>query len=303
MACFTVGRIACLFVLFCLSLTGCDSFEDSEWSFESQLREDIDGVGATVYRNGESQVTGLSWAKSDHSLFVRDMATGEGLRHGITLSNDRRDLLDGDLAVLQKYPRLTFLSLAHQSQITDLGLHAIQGVVHLEQLELQGTKVTDEGIRYLQGMEGLMWLDLSHTRVTDTGVELIAKQFPDLHGLLLTNCQVSDAGAAHLKQLRLNLEDTAIGDAGLAELPACQSLQGLSLARTQVSDAGLLHVVALQQLQWLQLDGTAITDEGLKRLRAMPELRFLYVAKTHSTAQGADVLRIALPRVVVLQSQ
>jgi hypothetical protein len=66
-----------------------------------------------------------------------------------------------------------------------------------------------------------------------------------------------------LKSLEyLGLKDTAVGDAGLAELKGLTGLNTLNLANTKLTDAGLVHLAGLTRLEGLNLSNDAITDAG-----------------------------------------
>jgi hypothetical protein len=62
----------------------------------------------------------------------------------------------------------------------------------------------------------------------------------------------------------LTLDDTRVGDAGLAHLARLLRLR--SLSHTRISDAGLAHLARLPRLQVLVLNGTRVTDTGLARI-------------------------------------
>jgi hypothetical protein len=110
----------------------------------------------------------------------------------------------------------------------------------------------------------------------------------DRYSLDLSRSQISDEGLAVLSESKvsaLTLDDTAIGDAGLAHLP--EDVHYLSLKRTQVTDAGLVHLKHYD-LWDIALDGCSITDEGLKWIR--PHRR-LSLADTDVRGPGLEALR------------
>lgn len=85
---------------------------------------------------------------------------------------------------------------------------------------------------------------------------------------------------------RLDLGETAVTDAGLAQLGAMKNLHRLKLDRTQVTNEGLASLSSLSQLYSLNLFGTAVSDEGLTALRPLQNLRMLYVGQTSITLDG-----------------
>ena len=77
---------------------------------------------------------------------------------------------------------------------------------------------------------------------------------------------------AGLKNLRvLNLNDTRVGDEGLAHLSGLTNLEQLRLQSTQVTDAGLSHIGPLANLTVVWLSGSRVTAAGADQLReALP---------------------------------
>lgn len=96
--------------------------------------------------------------------------------------------------------------------ITDTGLETIEGLSHLQELNLSGTKVTDLGLAKLSGLKELRELDLSRTQVTAKGLENLAG-LPKLERLNLTGTKRVGADAlpvlAKLKA-SVDLTDTQI---------------------------------------------------------------------------------------------
>jgi hypothetical protein len=60
---------------------------------------------------------------------------------------------------------------------------------------------------------------------------------------------------------RLNLSQTQITDAGLANLYGMK-IGTLDVSRTRVTDAGLAKLRGIKSLQWLWLRGTRVTATG-----------------------------------------
>ena len=88
----------------------------------------------------------------------------------------------------------------------------------------------------------------------------------------------------------LDMGETAVSDAGLAQLSTMSELRRLQLDRTAVTDAGLAALAPLARLESLNLFGTAVTDGGLVALEALPRLRRLHVWQTQVTPAGAQAL-------------
>jgi formylglycine-generating enzyme required for sulfatase activity len=85
----------------------------------------------------------------------------------------------------------------------------------------------------------------------------------------------------------LDLYQTKVGDAGLAQLKDCKELTGLWLrGSTNVSDAGLAHLKDCKNLTDLHLEGTLVGDEGLAHLRDCKGLRLLDLGSTRVSNAG-----------------
>jgi WD40 repeat protein/Leucine-rich repeat (LRR) protein len=101
---------------------------------------------------------------------------------------------------------------------------------------------------------------------------------------------------AHMSRLRrIDLDRTAITDAGVASLKDLKSLEILWLRGTKVSDAGLAHIAGLSNLTFISLDNTAITDDGLKHIEKLGNLRLLNLNSTGVTAEGVKKLQAIIP--------
>jgi uncharacterized membrane protein/mono/diheme cytochrome c family protein len=99
----------------------------------------------------------------------------------------------------------------------------------------------------------------------------------------------------------LDLGNTKLTDAGLAQVAAMPNLVRLHLQNTAVTDAGLAQLGKLAHLEYLNLYGTAVTDAGLAQLAPLKHLRSLYLWQTKATEAGAKALRERLPALDVNQ--
>lgn len=98
--------------------------------------------------------------------------------------------------------------------------------------------------------------------------------------------------ADHIK--RLDLSNSGVTDADLAQLPEMPSLERLYLKDTGITDAGLANLPEMFSLTYLNLFGTAITDAGLDRLLDIVTLNEVYLSETGVTLEGVQGLRDAL---------
>jgi hypothetical protein len=107
---------------------------------------------------------------------------------------------------------------------------------------------------------------------------------PGLESLNLAETRFADAELADLRGarslIRLDLQDTPIGDAGVAFLKSLPNLQSLRLSRSRISGAALEILKSLRSLTELHVEGTRVGDADLKFLRGMPQLIILNLART-----------------------
>jgi hypothetical protein len=103
-------------------------------------------------------------------------------------------------------------------------------------------KVTDADLVHVQGLEHLQELDLTKTRITSAGLSNL-KDLKTLKKLYLTDTRVDDAGIAQLKGMKsletLGLSGTKISDAALEHLRDLTGLKALFCIGTAVTDAGV----------------------------------------------------------------
>jgi eukaryotic-like serine/threonine-protein kinase len=104
--------------------------------------------------------------------------------------------------------------------------------------------------------------------------------------LWLENTQVGDAGLAIFKDCKnlqeLHLLNTKVTDAGLANFKDCKGLTALNLCATRVSDAGLVHFRDCNALTRLNLgeNKTKVSDVGLANFKDCKNLTQLWVQDT-----------------------
>jgi len=83
--------------------------------------------------------------------------------------------------------------------------------------------------------------------------------------------RVADDWAAYVAgtpDWRLDLNGTAVTDAGLKELRELKNLQNLNLDNTKITDAGIKELKGLTGLQELEVLGTQVTEAGVTELKA-----------------------------------
>jgi hypothetical protein len=133
------------------------------------------------------------------------------------------------------------------SDLDDSTLRAVRDMVHLQTLDIGGTKVTDAGIRSLDRHNELWHLYLGNTQITDESLKIISR-LPALTLIGLGRTRITDAGLPYLADMErseadefyLFLQDTAITDAGLMQLQHYRARDfGVSVTGTRVTQAGI----------------------------------------------------------------
>ncbi|MDD3586561.1 MAG: hypothetical protein PHQ75_05220 [Thermoguttaceae bacterium] len=98
------------------------------------------------------------------------------------------------------------------------------------------------------------------------------------------------------KLVRLNLYQTGTTDRGVESLvPLAGQLVWLNLDATAVTDAGCKHIAKFTSLTFLHLGRTAISDVSAGTIGSISSLKKLHVTRTAMTAKGFDVLKEKLP--------
>jgi hypothetical protein len=97
----------------------------------------------------------------------------------------------------------------------------------------------------------------------------------------------------------LDLECSAVTDAGLLSLGKLPSLRCLDVDSTKITDRSMERIAQFEALEELWVEETAITDAGLDPLVKLKNLKFISVMYTEVTDAGVDRLRAAIPGLLV----
>ncbi|WP_442511737.1 hypothetical protein SH528x_003450 [Novipirellula sp. SH528] len=189
-----------------------------------------------------------------------------------------RDLSNDDLKWVTAFPELKRLSFAGCYEITDAGMHYLQPLSQLEELDASYTSITGDGLTVLAGSGRLSYLNLVDIRLVDRDLVFLS-QFESLTRLSLSNATFSNDGLASLRALR--------------------SLEKLYLGGLPVSDDGMVHLSNVDSLLQLQIDEIPITDESVRHFSRLSDLRYLRLKNTKISKAGVSTIRRALPECVV----
>lgn len=150
-----------------------------------------------------------------------------------------------------------------------------------------GTLKQDEQLK-----NAINYVSQDSTDLEFTAVSL-RKDMNDEH--LAKLASVSEA----LTSLRLGA--TSVSEGGLqVNLSKMTNLKELDLNQTAITDAGLDTVSRLEHLEWLNLYGTAVTDAGIAKLKTLTKLKKLYLWNSQATSAGAEALENELPELEII---
>jgi Leucine-rich repeat (LRR) protein len=272
----------------------------------------IQGVGGTVVRDKQGQITGLdlrsSWV-TDSDL--REIAA---LPHLASLNLSLTRITDRGMKELKNAPGITDLDLRYAEQITDEGVSAIRGWKKLRRLNLRGTKITDMTLGHLAGLPTLEMLDIGFVQFTDSGLENLAL-LPKLKELSIGGNKLTDSGLRFLRQVTgltyldvsgeqrtdSGLWSVSITELGVDSIATLKELRELRMNRSAISGGWLEKLKPLQKLERLSLQDTKrLGDDAVARLESFPNLRWLDLKRSGISENALAELRRAMPRCQVI---
>lgn len=174
----------------------------------------------------------------------------------------------GRLVELVRSEHVPGLSLRNQLVAPQLG--ALRDLPELGALILDGTGADGAALRAMQ--VALTRLYLAHTPVDDAAVAELALRHPGLEAL--------------------DLEDTAIGDAGVRAIAGLAGLRAVNLAGTRITDDGGAALGGLARLEIADLGGTRVGAKTVAALRRLP-LHELFLDRTRVRGEVATLATLA----------
>ena len=160
------------------------------------------------------------------------------------------------------------LSLRNQPVAAWLG--ALRDLPELGALILDGTGADDAALRAMQ--LSLTRLYLAHTAVDDTAVAGLVERYPALEAL--------------------DVEDTAVGDAGARAIAGLAGLHAVNLAATRITDDGGAALGALRALEIADLGNTRVAAKTVAALRQLP-LHEVFLDRTRVRGEIATFAPLA----------
>jgi hypothetical protein len=191
------------------------------------------------------------------SVFDARMITDKGVMQLKDLVNlrtlflSRSKMTDDGLLALARMSRMEHLSL-NSHRFTDHGMLALEGMKKLKYLSLEGhlgtkSDISDVGLAALQGLTNLEDLNLSYTRVTDMGLVNLGG-LEKLRSLHLAHCDISNKGIEQIINLKtlevLDIAGTRVTDEGLACLRGLPKLKVLLIYDSRVTPQGIQKLKA-----------------------------------------------------------
>jgi hypothetical protein len=153
-------------------------------------------------------------------------------------------------------------------------LAALNDLPELGALLLDGTGVDGAALAAMQ--LSLTRLYLARTAIDDAAVAALVERYPGLEAL--------------------DVEDTAVGDAGARAIGKLASLRAVNLAGTQLGDDGGAALASLDRLEIADLGSTRVGRKTIAALRRLP-LRELFLDHTRVRGEVATLAALA-PQLV-----
>jgi hypothetical protein len=211
-----------------------------------------------------------------------------------------------ELSYIGELTKLETLEV-HYSELGDSGLIAIEGMVGLKRLSLNGSyKLTDAGLEYLAGLKSLEDLDLSNTPLRGTGLSWL-RGLKKRKKLDLSGSEMRDAQLVHVAAFggleELDLGSTPLTFESVRQLSQLTRLRKLDLYGTRIDDSRLADLAAIGSLEELDLGATKVTSKSLHELSRLTRLTALNLGGTERTRPGAEDLKKVMPKLTIYLSR
>lgn len=174
-------------------------------------------------------------------------------------------------------------------------------LAHIRQTSAEPTFLDASSFRDIHSVPKFWKIEFPSHNATDDILAQLETDFSSIGriGFELDESPVGDQGLAVLSRVPglvyMTLYATEITDRGVAHLESAESLEYLSLAGTNVGDEGIASLAKLPNLAILILNGTRVSDAGLLRLAESPSLKYLSIGGLDIQPETKDKLRVLNP--------
>ena len=175
----------------------------------------------------------------------------------------------------------------------------------LRDLSVKATRVTDDGLlQHISQLSESQGLLLAYLNISDASLlaleSVVWLERVNLRHTSITNDGIVNfvSGKTHTLR-RLNLSNTVISDAALAECLPHSQLASLSLIDTSITDAASKACAGSEWLADLRLNLTDITDDGARHLANCVHLKNLELFRTKVTDTGLVWLSDTVSNILV----
>ncbi len=128
----------------------------------------------------DSPLLRVEWVSGAGQITDKEIALLPALAANISeLDLSDTKITDESLAIIGKFPRLTWLNL-NNTAITDAGIAHLKGLSNLAYLNLHSTNVSDTSLTSLAPLRKLRQVYVWKTRVTPAAAAKFAKSIPDV---------------------------------------------------------------------------------------------------------------------------
>ena len=208
-------------------------------------------------------------------------------------------LTDAGIATLLALPQLTELDIRNCREVTKAGIAQLATKDTLRTLKIGGPEVNDDVLAAVASMDKIVSLSLDNCDITDTGVAQLGK-LPLADLTIYQASSVTDAGLDVLANYgtlrRLTLRDTPdTKGAALAKVPNPEKLVSLNMAQSGITDAEVANLERMTSLESLNLSETLLTDQAVDVLAKLTSAKEMILTQTSITEEGITRLRDALP--------
>lgn len=208
------------------------------------------------------------------------------------------NITDRGVATLLQLPQLAELDVRNCRGVTQVGIAKTAAKQSLRVLKIGGPRVNDEALAIVGSLTNLKGLGLDNCDISDAGLAKLAPL--PLEDLTIYQCpNISDAGLKILGRYdrlrQLTLQGVAAKGECLTALPAPAKLTKLNLAQSGVTDATVANLPRFTELASLNLSQTNLTDAAVDALAKLKSLKQLILTQTRITESSAQRLHKALP--------